>query len=130
MNAYEIRRSIKRIVPGLYRAAILESGTALLHGSYIDHARNYAFQLGRLLEPNFSSNNSRELLQVLRRSTARNIQSAARRVGKFQVRLFMSDKRDRLIVYRYVFFRTKLLGLLITPADLFVCSFFITDACE
>lgn len=73
------------VVLGLYRAAIMESGTALVHGSYIDHARNYSFQLGKHLDKNLTTNDSRELLKVLRKASPFEILLAALEVRLFSV---------------------------------------------
>lgn len=67
---------------GLFRAAILESGTALVHGSYITSANNYAFQLGRLLDRNFTSPNSKDLLKLLRSTPADKLLKTSDRVSK------------------------------------------------
>lgn len=69
-------------VAGLYRAAVIESGTALNHGSYISSAREYAFQLGKNLDPTFNSSNSQDLLKLLQSSTVEQIQAAANKVSK------------------------------------------------
>lgn len=58
------------------------SGTALAHGSFIEHARNYSFQLGRLLDKDFTSNDSQELLKLLRKASAEDLLTASTKVRK------------------------------------------------
>lgn len=65
----------------LFRGAILESGTALVHGSYIMYAKNYAFQLGKLLDGNFTSSSSKALLKILRSTPADVILAASDKVS-------------------------------------------------
>ncbi|XP_018568324.1 acetylcholinesterase isoform X2 [Anoplophora glabripennis] len=55
---------------GLFRAAILQSGTAVAKWTRQDFARFYAFELGRSLDPNFKSNDSKELLKLLQKTPA------------------------------------------------------------
>ncbi|KAJ8923401.1 hypothetical protein NQ315_001959 [Exocentrus adspersus] len=50
---------------GLFRAGILQSGTALSVWSHQEFARFYAFELGRSLNSNFTSDDSEELLKLL-----------------------------------------------------------------
>lgn len=65
---------------GLFRAAIMESGTALIHVGYLDYPRNYTLQLGKLVDPKFASNNSEELLKLLKNASAEDIVLAAQQV--------------------------------------------------
>nr|WCC58205.1 carboxylesterase [Pharsalia antennata] len=58
---------------GLFRGAILQSGTPLNQWTRQDYARFYAFELGRSLDPNFKSNDSKELLKLLQRTPASKI---------------------------------------------------------
>lgn len=61
----------------------MESGTALVHGSYINTARDYAFQLGKLVQPSFNSTDSKDLLRVLELASAAEIQAASVKVSIF-----------------------------------------------
>lgn len=70
----------KIYISGLYRAAVMESGTALLQLSMVSSPRYYAFQLGQLIQPDFKSNCSKELLKVLLSATADEIQAASLKV--------------------------------------------------
>ncbi|XP_023311240.1 venom carboxylesterase-6-like [Anoplophora glabripennis] len=58
---------------GLFRGAILQSGTSLGQGAHQNYARFYAFELGRSLDPSFTSDNSTELLELLQRHPASDI---------------------------------------------------------
>lgn len=60
----------------------MQSGSSILHGSYVNHARNYAFQLGRLLDKNFTSDDSKELLDVLRKASAEDIVAQCNNVSE------------------------------------------------
>ncbi|XP_018568325.1 cholinesterase 1 [Anoplophora glabripennis] len=55
---------------GLFRAAILQSGTAIARWTRQDYARFYAFELGRSLDPNFDSFEPEELLKLLQNTPA------------------------------------------------------------
>ncbi|XP_023311248.1 cholinesterase 2-like isoform X3 [Anoplophora glabripennis] len=50
---------------GLFRGAILQSGTSMGQWAHQDYARFYAFELARSLDPSFTSDNSTELLELL-----------------------------------------------------------------
>lgn len=53
----------------LYQAAILQSGSPLFF-SRSNHARQDAFQVGKFVNEQFSSNDSTELLKVLQNASA------------------------------------------------------------
>ncbi|KAJ8923389.1 hypothetical protein NQ315_001947 [Exocentrus adspersus] len=55
---------------GLFRGAILHSGTALCTWGLQRFARYYAFKLGTTLDPKFKSDNSTELLKLLQSVSA------------------------------------------------------------
>ncbi|KAJ8923397.1 hypothetical protein NQ315_001955 [Exocentrus adspersus] len=57
----------------LFRAAILQSGTAMGAYSHQDYARFYAFELGKSLDSNFTSDDSAELLKLLQNTSASDI---------------------------------------------------------
>lgn len=59
----------------------MESGTALAHGSYVSTARDYAFQVGKILQPELNSTNSQDLLRILQKASPKEIQTAAYEVG-------------------------------------------------
>ncbi|XP_018568320.1 cholinesterase 2-like isoform X2 [Anoplophora glabripennis] len=69
---------------GLFRAGILQSLTPLHQQAHQDYARFYAFELARNLDPSFTSDNSTELLELLRSLPASNItdNAVAVAVGK------------------------------------------------
>lgn len=71
-----------KFFPGLFRAAILESGTALVHGNFITKARKRAFQLAKILDPNFASNDTKVLLRLLRKTPAHQLLQAGQKVEK------------------------------------------------
>ncbi|XP_018568321.1 juvenile hormone esterase-like [Anoplophora glabripennis] len=58
---------------GLFRGAILQSGTALSQWAHQNYARFYAFELARSLDSNFTSDNSTELLELLQSLSASDI---------------------------------------------------------
>ncbi|KAJ8923400.1 hypothetical protein NQ315_001958 [Exocentrus adspersus] len=58
---------------GLFRGAIMQSGTATCQWTRQVYARDYAFKLGRTLDRNFKSVDSKELLKLLMKSTAADI---------------------------------------------------------
>nr|QYA71952.1 carboxylesterase [Anoplophora glabripennis]QYA72003.1 carboxylesterase [Anoplophora glabripennis] len=58
---------------GLFRGAILQSGSPINKWTRQDYARLYAFELGRSLDPNFKSNDSKELLKLLQKTPASKI---------------------------------------------------------
>lgn len=62
---------------GLFRGAILESGSALCQWSHQKYARFYAFELGRSLDSNFTSNESSDLLSLLLNASASEINNNA-----------------------------------------------------
>ncbi|XP_023312433.1 acetylcholinesterase-like [Anoplophora glabripennis] len=69
---------------GLFRGAILQSGTSMSQWAHQDYARFYAFELARSLVPSFTSDNSTELLQLLQSLPASDINdnSVTAAVGK------------------------------------------------
>lgn len=67
---------------GLYRAAILESGSALMDVGYISNSRQYAFQLGKMLDPQFNASSSVELLRILQEATPLRILQVASQVSE------------------------------------------------
>lgn len=68
-------------VPGLYRAAVMESGSALMDSGWIPNPRDYAFQLGEILAPYFNGSSSVELIRILQAATPQNILTAASQVS-------------------------------------------------
>ncbi|XP_023312899.1 esterase S-like, partial [Anoplophora glabripennis] len=58
---------------GLFRGAILQSGTSVAQWAHQNYARFYAFELARSLDPSFTSDNSTELLELLQSFPASNI---------------------------------------------------------
>lgn len=48
----------------------MESGAALLEAAHQDYARFYAFELGRSLDTKFASDDSTELLKLLKSASA------------------------------------------------------------
>lgn len=68
-------------VLGLYRAAIMESGSALMDAGWVPNPRDYAFQLGKILAPYFNGSSSVELLRILQAATPQNILKAGSRVS-------------------------------------------------
>lgn len=62
---------------GLFRAAIMESGTAMNIWAYTINAREKAFELARTLRSNFSSNSSEDVLEVLQSASASELNEAA-----------------------------------------------------
>ncbi|KAJ8923393.1 hypothetical protein NQ315_001951 [Exocentrus adspersus] len=57
----------------LFRGAIIQSGTVLSETSHQDYARFYAFELGKSLDPDFTSDDSEELLKLLQNASASDI---------------------------------------------------------
>lgn len=60
----------------------MESGTALVHGSYVSTARNHAFQLGQILQPSFDGSSSVELARILRAASTQDILEASTKVSR------------------------------------------------
>ncbi|KAJ8923392.1 hypothetical protein NQ315_001950 [Exocentrus adspersus] len=58
---------------GLFRGAILQSSATLSQRLHQDYARFYAFELGKSLDPNFTSNDSKQLLELLQKASAAEI---------------------------------------------------------
>ncbi|KAJ8923390.1 hypothetical protein NQ315_001948 [Exocentrus adspersus] len=58
---------------GLFRGAILHSGTAICTFGLQKFARYYAFKVGTTLEPKFKSENSTDLLKLLQNASAADI---------------------------------------------------------
>lgn len=59
---------------GLFRGAIIQSASAIAHFGVTRRARFLAYEMGKLLSPNFSeTNSSQELLNMLLKVPARNI---------------------------------------------------------
>lgn len=58
----------------------MESGTALMSLSLVTSPKTYAFALGRLIDPNFKSNSSQELLNLLLAAEAKEIEEASLKV--------------------------------------------------
>ncbi|KAJ8951543.1 hypothetical protein NQ318_020416 [Aromia moschata] len=58
---------------GLFRAAILQSGTALSPTTYQPLARHLAFQLAQTIDPSFTSDDSTDLLNFLRNASVTDI---------------------------------------------------------
>ncbi|XP_060525791.1 venom carboxylesterase-6-like [Cylas formicarius] len=66
---------------GLFRAAILESGSALSPWAYQRDQRAYTFRTAALLDPKFiSSNDSKQVLDFLLNATARDIDGASQQI--------------------------------------------------
>ncbi|KAJ8923391.1 hypothetical protein NQ315_001949 [Exocentrus adspersus] len=57
----------------LFRAAIIQSGATLSQRLRQDDARFYAFELGKSLDPNFTSDDSQDLLKLLQNASASEI---------------------------------------------------------
>ncbi|KAJ8970724.1 hypothetical protein NQ317_018758 [Molorchus minor] len=61
---------------GLFRGAIIESGTVLCESTPQNYPRYYAYQMGSALDPTFSENNSsEELLELLQNASADDIRN-------------------------------------------------------
>nr|WCC58172.1 carboxylesterase [Pharsalia antennata] len=60
----------------LFRAAIMQSGTVLSAFGYQANARHFAFEMGRSLDPSFTSTNSKDLLELLQNASATDINNA------------------------------------------------------
>ncbi|XP_018563677.1 cholinesterase 1 [Anoplophora glabripennis] len=58
---------------GLFRGAILQSGTGINYKAHQRYARFYAFELGRNLDSNFTSDKSDDLLELLQNVPATDI---------------------------------------------------------
>lgn len=66
---------------GLFRGAILESGSGLMKGAYVSNARNYSFQLGQLLNNYLQEGDSWTLLSTLRSVSPQDILGASQWVS-------------------------------------------------
>lgn len=87
---------------GLYRAAILESGTSISRGLFIDHARNYSFAVGRALNSSFTSNDSKELLTMLRKASLRDILAASNKVSSTEFCVCYCISRQNDVFVRHL----------------------------
>nr|XP_023030414.1 neuroligin-3-like [Leptinotarsa decemlineata] len=67
---------LSRRLKGLVRGFILESGSPLSPLASQDDPRHFAFKMGRVLDPNFNSNDSKDLLDILLRTPASDILTA------------------------------------------------------
>jgi hypothetical protein len=68
---------------GLYRAAIMESSTAISPFGYQRNARYYGFKLGSYLNSTITeANSSEELLEVLLKASASDIDDAAEKIAQ------------------------------------------------
>ncbi|CAH0553724.1 unnamed protein product [Brassicogethes aeneus] len=66
---------------GLFRAAMGESGSALCPWTYQRYAKKVAHQLAKLVDPNFNSSCSKQLLTLLQNVSARDIDKVSNRVN-------------------------------------------------
>ncbi|CAG9764143.1 unnamed protein product [Ceutorhynchus assimilis] len=65
---------------GLFRGAILESGSALSAWAYQPYQRDYTFKTANLINGNFTSNSSEDLLQFMLNASASDINAASRKI--------------------------------------------------
>lgn len=84
-NSFDILKHewIIKIFTGLFRGAILQSGSSLAAHEYQPSARQYAFQLGRALNGGSDLDNSTELLRLLQQASALDIVKASAKVNEF-----------------------------------------------
>lgn len=58
----------------------MQSSASLVSAAYVDNYRNYSFQLGKYLDANFESSDSKELLKLLNNASAEDILVASQKV--------------------------------------------------
>lgn len=90
-------------ISGLFRGAILQSGTALTPETLMKRAKFFAYETGKLFSPNFSTTNtSQELLNLLITIPAKNITYADFSVSGYNIaQLCSNDKTYLIFVLKY-----------------------------